>query len=192
MLANGRGRKANHNDAMVLWDKACTEGGVPHACAAVGINLALGIQGVTKDAERGAKLLTAACQADYAAACKDLGGLHLAKVIPDADVEQGIVLLKNACNLSYGEGCNELGVVHAQGIGVDRSPQQAVKLFERACELQSMSGCGNLGVALEHGDGIAADVERAKTLYGKACKGGHEASCKRLESREGGAKEKAQ
>ncbi len=179
-LANGRGIKADKKAAMVLWEKACSKGGVPHACAAVGLNVALGIDGVKRDEKRGAQLLLAACNSDYAAACKDLGGLHLAKLLPDADQAKGLLLLRNACNLAYGDGCNELGVAHAQGIGTQRAPSQAVKLFERACGLRSLDGCANLAVALEHGDGTTQDLDRADALYDKACTGGHRASCKRL------------
>ncbi len=180
-LANGRGAAADKKAAMKLWEKACDEGGVLHACAALGLNLALGIDDVKKDPDRGGKLLLAACNAQYAPACKDLGGLHLGKVLPEADPEKGLVLLRNACHLSYGEGCNELGVAHAQGIGTERAPVEAAKLFERACNLRSLTGCQNLAIALLHGDGVEADPERAGELLVKACEGGLAASCARAE-----------
>lgn len=175
-LANGQGVGADKQEAMKLWERACS-GGVDRACAALGINLVVGADGVTRDVARGERLLLAACNAMYAPACKDLGGMHLGKALPDSDADKGIVLLTNACNLSYGEGCNELGVAYVQGVGAEPDMKRAAELFERACNQGSATGCANLAIAAEHGDGIPKNLQRATTLRAKACKGGHQASC---------------
>jgi len=180
--ANGQGVDMDKLKAMKLWDQACT-GGVNHACAAMGINLVLGIHGVTKDVARGESLLMLACNANHAAACKDLGGLHLSGVLPNSEPAKGVLLLGNACNLSYGEGCNELGVVYMQGVGVDADAARGASLLDRACKLGSMTGCFNLAVAYQHGDGVAIDAARSTKLLEQACRGGHEPGCEAIQQR---------
>ncbi|MCA9622126.1 MAG: sel1 repeat family protein, partial [Myxococcales bacterium] len=87
--ASGIGVKADQAKAVAAWETACSAG-YDQACAALGLNLILGLKGVKRDAERGERLLLAACHQNDARACKDLGGLHVAGVLPKSDKSKGI------------------------------------------------------------------------------------------------------
>lgn len=181
-LANGRLIKADKKRAILLWGQAC-KGGVQRSCASLGINLIVGGPHVERDPKRGEGLLINACNAGHAAACKDLGGMHLGGALPDSDQQRGAKLLVNACNLGNAEGCSALGVAHVQGLGVEKSMSEAAKLFERACDGGAMTGCFNLAVALANGDGVERDSKRAGELLRKGCEGGHEDSCAALQAK---------
>ncbi|MEM9695150.1 MAG: tetratricopeptide repeat protein, partial [Myxococcota bacterium] len=175
--AQGLGTAEDKKAAMAAWSKSCAKG-YERACAVTGLNLVLGIDGIKKDAEVGVELLQGACRASVAEACKDLGGLHLGGMVPDADRTEGVQRLTEACDLGYGEGCNELGVAYAQGLGVERADAaMAVRLFDRACRLGADNGCSNFGLALSQGVGVERDLKRAHKLFHAACHRGHQASC---------------
>lgn len=69
MVYNGNGVKVDHPRAATMFKLACANE-IPSACSALGQMYLRGIGGLTKDEDEGEFLLTEACRAGWAGACR--------------------------------------------------------------------------------------------------------------------------
>lgn len=93
--------------ALPLFDKACTLG---HAdsCTNLGVMLVTGEGGVTKNFDRGNKLLAKGCEANDAIACSQYGNSFVTGRGVPKDIPRAIELHKKACKLGSRAACKNL------------------------------------------------------------------------------------
>jgi TPR repeat protein/tRNA A-37 threonylcarbamoyl transferase component Bud32 len=174
-----RGCENNDQQACEL---ACKRDDLP-SCAAAGLCLFDGKQGVRRDDRKAVPLLTRACDAGHAKACGalavayDSGRGGLAK-----DERRAGDLYGQACDGGEVERCGNLAAALLQGRGaLAKDEKRAVDLYDRACSGGVAWACNSFGYALQNGQGgLTVDERRAVDLYRRACDGGSAGGCTNL------------
>ena len=121
-----------------------------------------------------------ACDAQYFAACVNLGQLY--------ELGQGVVqnvataaqLYKKACDQNISAGCVYLGTMYQYGKGEVKSIPLAAQFYQAACNGGSTAGCFALGNLYYSGEGWIRNLAAAAQLYQKACDGGYATGCANL------------
>lgn len=148
-------------------DDRCERGDIK-ACFEMGKAYLTG-EGVPKDLDRAAALLTRGCEGGAPSACSLLGDMFARGWGGKKDEARAIELYKRSCDGRNGTGCHHLGQMFEFGHGVRSSLEDARKLYELSCTLGNPEGCESLGLMYGKGRPVARDDVRAAELFVKAC-----------------------
>lgn len=130
------------------------------------------------------KLVGSLAEGDNAAACNQLGVMHLEGKVAELDRAKAAFYFSKACALGSVKGCeNAVARVVFPTPGVESAavPPQVFETLEARLE-QSTDGRAAflLGLAYETGRGRPAKAERALELYARGCDLGHAGAAKGL------------
>ncbi|MEA2073501.1 MAG: tetratricopeptide repeat protein [Campylobacterota bacterium] len=174
-------QNGNYKSAIVLWDKACSEGKTD-GCYNLAYVYATG-KGVLHDEKKAAGLYSRGCDGGDLQACSNLGALYENGVGGiQRDFYKSSRLYAKSCNGGNVDGCFNLGVTYYRGRGVYRDFQIASELYADSCNKGHIEGCYNLANMYRYGKGgvIREDKPKAKRLYLKACKMGSSGACSKF------------
>jgi uncharacterized protein len=132
-----------------------------------------------------ARLLLAACERTYLAACAELGWLHARGLGVAYNPTRARALMQRACSAGDAHGCARLGeeLVFAGHFPQDLTLGMAA--LERACDGSDAGGCAGLARALE-GDAAARAHRKAIELASRSCRSGQYHGCQALVREAGG------
>jgi TPR repeat protein len=91
--------------------------------------------------EKAIPLFDQACQAGYAQACGDLGGLYAHAHGVAKDLAQAATLYSKACDGGVGAACKKLGDAYSAGAGVGKDKQKAQQAYSKGCSLGNNPAC---------------------------------------------------
>jgi hypothetical protein len=162
---------------------ACSLGDA-RACGFAG-RMWLDGRGVTRDAERGIRMLVRACDDGVALACmvavRWLADTNNARDVKDAPELRARLDAEHGCLTSTAEDCFRVGLDYYYGRqSFPRDRVRSVEAYARGCDLGHGIACNNLGDALEYGEGVPRDLPRAAATYDRACHVGEALGCSNL------------
>lgn len=121
-------------------DRAACESGQGDACYRIAFHLE-DVDRRPADAliwyERG-------CDADYAEACNDAGGLLAKGESVPGDPVRAVDFYRRSCDLGDTIGCRHLAKMHLQGSGIPVDAAKGRTALEWACEAGDQDGCREL------------------------------------------------
>jgi len=91
--------------------------------------------------EKAIPLLAQACNASYAQACSELGGLYAHAHGVAKDLAQATVLYAKACDGGDGTACKRLGDAYTAGAGIGKDKQKAQQAYTKGCSLGNKPAC---------------------------------------------------
>jgi uncharacterized protein len=122
----------------------------------------------TKDENKAATLLNAACSRREADACAAIGDMQLDGRVVPKNVSTGLDSLEKSCEWGSPLGCYFLARTLESGRGGKTDVQRAKKLYTESCSGEFGPACFALGALLEK-PGPNQDVEKAESYTERAC-----------------------
>ncbi len=118
--------------------------------------------------------LRAACDADDARACADLGKALRAYSSPEYDRERAIALLETSCRKGVRDVCADAAAIISQRD--PDAPARIAQLLETGCAADDPESCFKLARSLEYDPGTP-ELERAVALFGRLCDAQYPDAC---------------
>jgi TPR repeat protein len=173
----GRAYAANQqiSDAVGAYRKAADKGSTS-AMIELGVLLATGAPGVSKDETQARKLFERAAQAGNPRGATNLAALPKvegATASPDDPVKARALLAK-AAETNSAEAQYQLGLMTAEGVGGPQDDAAARALFEKAAAQGHVGAMVQMGAFAQAGRGGPKDENAAKAYYEKAAELGSE------------------
>lgn len=151
------------------FEQACEAKEVKSCADAASLFLS-GRDGVTRDAEKAARLSKKGCDGGNAAACRLVAVSQLQGQKDDA---AAVKVLEKTCADGDGESCAGAGLLYRHGFGTAANPSLALGLFEKACQARYGYGCALLAASRYD----AKEIDGARAALGSACSSGYGPAC---------------
>ncbi len=175
-LWDGEQVRQDPERSVELLSTACQKDPPDHrACTLLAVAYAEG-RGVEKaDEDRAKELLKSSCDAKYADACVQAGGLAV-EGKRKADIETAAAFYQQGCDIDARKGCYELAQLHAEGKFEGASDASASEFFQKTCNIDPTRGCYEAAKLMEEGK-VEAREGQIESLYNTACEHGHTEAC---------------
>lgn len=176
-----RGAKQDLAAARGLYKKAC-EGGLPAACADLGVAFEHGLGG-PKDVDGAYAIYKKACDDGVPVGCSWLGTLYQNGKGVERNPAKAAKLYQSGCNGGHAAGCTFLGLKFLNGDSVAKDQSKAVRLFEQACRGDHGQACSLLAERYDQGQGVERDELQSFKYAVRGCDLGHGLACTALGDR---------
>lgn len=163
----------------MLSPKRCAAGDAA-LCHSIGLAYDNGTEGFSVNRRLAAGYYEKACDRGVAAACTNLGLLHLNGEGVAKDESRATALFDKSCAAGNAQACSLLGGQYLMGRGTAKDVTKSIAYYNKACDAGWANACSVLAAFYTEGKSVPRDDAKAAINHTKACDGGILESCAQL------------